>query len=213
MAWTGAARLASRRNQSTLSGRASKSLGSRRRSGLRHSRAACHGVPDVNGRPSRNHLPQRNDTNRKRWLANDLSLEALAARFQAIRYGCSGKHKSNPYLYDVEPYRGGDSDRSLCDTHANFRKSDFPRIPTLLVRAKAAGLVGNLIWSVDDTGWIYELQTTNETQNDWHGYPVLPGDTFARQVFVRFATWAGTHGSVADQNAAESCALLYGLQL
>lgn len=124
--------------------------------------------------PRRSELPDRNDSYRERWLTDDVSPQALAHRFHGIRYGCYGKHKANPYIYGVEPYRGPDSDRTLCDDHAGFNKADLSRIPALFARAHAAGLAGNLIWSVDDNGWIYELQITNTGLNEWHGYPMLP---------------------------------------
>ncbi|MBZ9939467.1 hypothetical protein LB518_24495 [Mesorhizobium sp. BR1-1-16] len=87
------------------------------------------------------------------------------------------------------------------------------RIPALLKRAQEAGLMGNLIWSVDDNGWIYELQVTNTGLNDWHGYPMLPSDPFARPVWLRFREWAAQHGNQVDRDAAHSCALRYGLKL
>ncbi len=162
--------------------------------------------------PRRSDLPPRNDEHRKRWLTEDMTPATLADRFHAIRYGCSGKHKSNPYIYGAAPYHGKDSDRSLCDDHATFGQADMARIPSLFVRAQAAGLTGNLIWSVDDTGWIYELQLTNAGLNEWHGYPVLTTDPFARKVWRRFAQWAPALGSKADQDAADACALRYGLK-
>lgn len=142
----------------------------------------------------------------------ELSPEILDAHFNGIRYGCSGKHKANPYLYGVDPYRGPDSDRSLCDTHAGFTKADEKRIGALFDRAKMAGLIGNLMWTVDDTGWIYELQVTNQVQNEWHGYPLLPNDVFAPQIWMRFSIWANQHGSAADREAARNSALLYGIK-
>lgn len=159
---------------------------------------------------SRAGLPERNDNHRNRELATELSQSEVTARFAGIRYLCYGKHKSNPYLYGVEPYRGTDTDRVLCDTHANFHKSDFSRIPALFARARAAGLVGNLMWTVDDTGWIYELQNSNSVLNEWHGYPLLPSDTFAPKIWNRYREWAHQFGSRDDRTAVERCALLYG---
>lgn len=162
--------------------------------------------------PSRKPLPRRDDSRRKRWLAPAPTPEEVAARFRNIRYICYGKHKANPHLYGSEPYRGPDSDRTLCDDHAGFLRNDLARIPALLERAAAARLIGNLIWTVDDTGWIYQLELTNSVQNEWHGYPLLPSDAFAYQVWKRFAEWADEAGSPNDQKAAKSSALLYGLR-
>ena len=162
--------------------------------------------------PSRRPLPRRDDSRRKRWLATDLSPKEVADRFRDIRYICYGKHKANPHLYGADPYRGQDSDRTLCDDHAGFGKDDLARIPALLARAAVARLIGNLIWTVDDTGWIYQLEVTNRIRNEWHGYPLLPSDAFARQVWERFSRWADESGSPNDQEAAKSSALLYGLR-
>lgn len=132
--------------------------------------------------------------------------------FKDIKYECSGKHKRNPYLYGVDPYRGNDTDRSLCDEHAGFLKCDIKRIPDLFRRSRLARLAGNLIWTIDDTGWMFELMSTNVGLNEWHGYPLLPNDPFARQVWVRFDDWARKDGQQADRNAAERCAILYGFR-
>lgn len=165
-------------------------------------------------RPPRRHtLPQRDDTHRKRWLYEIEQVKELAGRFARIRYGCAGKHKATPSLFGVAPYHGTDSDRSLCDRHAGFGKDDLPRIQPLLKRAEAASLAGNLTWSVDDTGWIYELQITNVGQNEWHGYPMLTTDPFAHTVWLRFKAWADQRGQTSDRNAATACALLYDLKL
>ncbi len=162
--------------------------------------------------PSRKPPPRRDDSRRKRWLAPEPSHDETANRFRDFKYGCYGKHKANPYLYGVDPYHGQDSDRTLCDDHAGFGKHDLARIPTLVKRSAAARLIGNLIWTVDDTGWIYELEVTNHIQNEWHGYPLRTTDPFARQVWQRFSRWAGESGSLNDQKAAQSSALLYGLR-
>jgi hypothetical protein len=162
--------------------------------------------------PRRNALPQRDDAQRKRFLYDISQVPELATRFNGIRYGCTGKHKSNPYIFGVAPYHGKDSERSLCDHHAGFGKPDLPRIPALLVRSEAASLAGNLTWTIDDTGWIFEMQITNAGQNEWHGYPMLPTDPFARSVWLRFSGWADRHGQAADRGAAMACALRYELK-
>jgi hypothetical protein len=157
-------------------------------------------------------LPQRDDSQRKRYLYDTSQFQELANRFKGIRYACSGKHKSNPYIFGVAPYHGEDSERSLCDRHAGFGKPDLTRIPALLLRAEAAALAGNLTWTVDDTGWIYELQITNAGQNEWHGYPMLTTDPFAHTVWSRFNAWADLSGQASDRHAATACALRYDLK-
>jgi hypothetical protein len=161
---------------------------------------------------ARDKQPERHDTYRTRWLDPNPAAADFSTRFAGIQYRCYGKHKRNPYLYCVSPYHGTDVDRSLCDEHAGFVKSDMIRIPLLLRRAELAGLAGNLIWTVDDTGWIYELMSTNVGLNEWHGYPLLLRDPFARQVWERFFEWANQYGDRRDRDAAECCAQFYGFR-
>lgn len=163
-------------------------------------------------RPSRRDLRKPSTRYRERKLEENLTPDLLGRLFDDIRYGCYGKHKSNPYVYGVEPYRGQDSDCSLCDDDAGFVKDDMRRIPALFERSKKAGLVGTLLWTVDDNGWIYELQVSNVTLNEWHGYPLLTNDTFARKVWDRFSDWAGQKGSQSDREAAQLSAKFYGFK-
>ena len=110
-----------------------------------------------------------------------------------MTYGAYSKHKFNPTAYKLTPYAGPDVERTYCDAHANFGKDDLPRIPDLIRRGVMLGLcsdqgVGDLpslLWTIDDTGWIFELRITNSDQALYHGYPILPGDAFARHVLVR----------------------------
>lgn len=72
------------------------------------------------------------------------------------------------------------------------------RIPDLLRRGILAGLVGQndiqgdpaLIWTVDDTGWIFEGRLTIPGRALYHGYPVLPNEAIARKVIARHTDWA-----------------------
>jgi hypothetical protein len=157
--------------------------------------------------------PTRKGATRRRWLAENTTPAAADAHFEGFNYGCYGKHKANPYLFNCTPYRGQDSDRSLCDKHAGFGFADMARLKSLVLRAKAAALFGNLTWAVDDNGWIYEMQITNAAQNQWHGYPMLTNDPFAAQVWRRFDAWAQAHGSYADRRAAQSCSMMYGVKV
>lgn len=110
-----------------------------------------------------------------------------------VRYGPYSKHKYHPTTYGLTPYAGLDVERTYCDAHSGFGLNDFGRIPVLLVRGVMLGLwseqvkggVPTLLWTIDDTGWIFELRITNAVQSQYHGYPVLQGDAFARQVLVR----------------------------
>jgi hypothetical protein len=47
------------------------------------------------------------------------------------------------------------------------------------------GDVPKLLWTIDASGWIFELRITNSGQAEYHGYPLLPGDAFARHVLAK----------------------------
>lgn len=150
-------------------------------------------------KPAPRVVVQRSRNNVNRELITDLpslaSREELAAR---ARYGPYSKHKFNPTAYNLRPYAGQDEERTYCDAHAHFGKEDFHRIPALLVRGVMLGLwskqhkrdVPSLLWTLDETGWMFELRITNTGQAQYHGYPILPNDAFARHVLVRARTVA-----------------------
>ncbi len=157
-------------------------------------------------------IPPRSNDNRKPKLYEVMDTEALAALFDGMTYEGSSKHKQLPHLFGLEPFRGDRGDRTLCDRHAAFRPSDFARVPRMLARARAASLVGNFIWTVDDNGWIYELAITNAGLNQYHGYPLRPSEAIAEKVFIRFHAWAELHGEVEDVAAARACRNFYGFR-
>lgn len=137
---------------------------------------------------------QRSRNNVSRQLITALPTMALRKELSArVTYGPYSKHKFNPTAYKLTPYAGQDEERTYCDAHADFGKKDFIRIPTLLVRGVMLGLWSDqndgdaprLLWTLDENGWIFELRITNAGQAQYHGYPVLPGDAFARHVLVR----------------------------
>jgi hypothetical protein len=120
-------------------------------------------------------------------------MESRVDLSERVTYGCYSKHKFNPTAYKLSPYAGQDEERTYCDGHARFGKGDLERIPALLVRgvmlglwsAQANGDAPSLLWTIDESGWIFELRITNPGQAQYHGYPVLPSDAFARHVLVR----------------------------
>lgn len=134
----------------------------------------------------------RNNANRRliATLPDILLREELSAR---VTYGAYSKHKYNPTAYRLSPYAGQDEERTYCDAHAKFSRENFHRISALLVRGVMLGLwsdqhnkdAPSLLWTLDESGWIFELRITNPEQLQYHGYPVLPGDAFARHVLIR----------------------------
>lgn len=71
------------------------------------------------------------------------------------------------------------------------------RAPILLQRGILAGLIGakvsqgdpTLLWTVDDSGWIYECRLTIPGAATYHGYPVLPNEAISRAVIVRYLSY------------------------
>lgn len=127
-------------------------------------------------------------------------------------YGPYAKHKFHPTAYKLRPYAGQDEERTYCDAHAGFGRDDFGRIRTLLTRGVMLGLwsdqndgdVPSLLWTLDTTGWIFELRITNSGQAQYHGYPVLPADAFARHVLARAREVAFTEGELPADQVAEA---------
>jgi len=146
--------------------------------------------------PPRRLLP-RTSENEKRGLSpeppSDAERNALAAR---ATYGGYGKHKRNPHAWGLDPFHGIAPDRTFCED-TGFELADRQRIPTLLERGILAGLFGDLssqgdptmLWTIDDSGWIYELRLTTAGQALYHGYPLLPSNALGRKIIARFEAW------------------------
>jgi hypothetical protein len=145
-------------------------------------------------KPAPRVVVRRSRDNANRRLVTALPSIASRTELSArVTYGGYSKHKLNPTAYRLSPYAGQDEERTYCDAHAKFGKEDLRRIPALLVRGVMLGLwsdqsngdVPNLLWTLDESGWIFELRITNSGQAQYHGYPVLPNDAFARHILVR----------------------------
>lgn len=145
-------------------------------------------------KPAPRILIQRSRNNANRRLIATMPTTASRMELSAcVKYGAYSKHKFNPMAYKLTPYSGPDVERTYCDAHAGFGTGDFIRIPTLLNRGVMLGLwsdqsngdVPNLLWTINDNGWIFKLRITNVGQAQYHGYPILPGDAFARHVLIR----------------------------
>lgn len=145
-------------------------------------------------RPAPRVVVQRSRNNANRRLVATLPTIASRVELSArVTYGAYSKHKYNPTAYKLRPYAGQDEERTYCDAHAKFGKENLNQIPALLVRGVMLGLwsdqnngdAPSLLWTIDENGWIFELRITNPGQLQYHGYPVLPGDAFARHVLAR----------------------------
>lgn len=168
-------------------------------------------------KPAPRIVVQRSRNNANRRLIATLPTIASRAELSArVAYGAYSKHKFNPTAYKLRPYAGQDEERTYCDAHAGFGKENFIRIPTLLVRGVMLGLwsdqndgdAPSLLWTLDESGWIFELRITNSGQAQYHGYPVLPGDAFARHVLVRARAVAFAEGEFpVDQDHGAQAAI------
>jgi len=156
--------------------------------------ADVHKFPMTRKKPAPRVVVQRSRNNANRRLIDVVpSTESRRELSVRVNYDGYSKHKINPRAYKLRPYAGQDEERTYCDAHANFGKENLDRIPALLVRgvmlglwsAQTSGDVPSLLWTVAENGWIFELRITNADQAQYHGYPVLPGDAFARHVLNR----------------------------
>ncbi len=136
----------------------------------------------------------RSRNNAKRQLSVVMPSQASMQKLcSCIKYGASAKHKYNPTAYGLAPYAGQDVERTYCDEHAKFGKDDIPRIKNLLKRGVMLGLWSEqerddfpgLLWTIDDSGWVFELRITNSGQAEYHGYPLLQADAFVNNVLAR----------------------------
>lgn len=167
-------------------------------------------VPHMRKKPDRRIIDERIADNQNRRLVREVPARALREQLVSrIRYEGSGAHKSDPYSWGLEQYHGRRRDRTYCDLHARFSLADQVRIPLLLRRGVIAGLIGDhsskgdptLLWTIVDTGWIYEFRITSPGQALYHGYPVLPSDPFARRAIARLARWASDDTEVRLEEA------------
>ncbi len=160
-------------------------------------------------KPERRLVTQRTNNNVKRQLALASTTEEREALLGSVRYVAYAKHKRNPAMYGLDTYNGPDEERTYCDAHASFHKKDIHRIPHLLARAVTLGLwseqcvqgVPRLLWTIDKTGWIFELRITNTGLAEYHGYPVLPNDAFAKVILEKVSQMLATDANLSTQDA------------
>ena len=156
-------------------------------------------------KPAPRIVVQRSQNNAKRRLTAAVpSAKSRVELLERVTYGPYAKHKLNPTAYKLSPYAGQDEERTYCDAHAGFSKDSFERIPKLIERGVRLGLwsdqndgdTPSLLWTLDESGWIFELRISNSGQAQYHGYPVLRGDAFARYVLVRARAVAYSEGEI-----------------
>lgn len=157
-------------------------------------------------------IPPRHSNNDKRRLIPAPDPAFIAALLKSVKYRGSSKHKLEPRLFGLEPFRGKRGDATLCDKHANFQPEDLGSVDAMIQRGLRAGLVGRnaMIWAIADNGWIYEARLTNVDQTEYHGYPVRDSEPIAEAVYRRFASWVQDSGDQVARLAAENCKSRYG---
>lgn len=147
-------------------------------------------------RPTKRVVTARSSDNVKRRLKDPIpDQDTRSALIARATFAGSAKHKLHPRAFGLEP-APSDEDDTYCDGHAGFAPADMTRLPVLLRRGISVGLIGDndkkgdptLLWTIDDDGWIFEGRITTPTQAVYHGYPLLPGDAFARKVIERVAS-------------------------
>lgn len=173
--------------------------------------------------PPRPDTGERSSFNPKRKLAESESIDRarIAALRRQFSYEGSSKHKRWPQNYGLDPYRGERRDAMLCDAHARFDNRSMSSIRSvLLARCLGAALVGDRwegpgpkeLWTVSDSGWIFEAQKTNPDTAEYHGYPMALNDPLAQDVYDRFASWAASVADSPAQEAAKKCRARYRLK-
>ena len=160
----------------------------------------------------RPNLPARASNNNKRRLQPCPDPSYVSQLKQTISYHGSSKHKQNPHIFGLPPFRGKRGDETLCDRDAGFQ--NMGSIPPMIQRGLDAGLVGdnNIIWAIADNGWIFEARITNRTTTEYHGYPVRQTEPIAEIVYNRFSEWASQSGNNLARQAAKRCKTLYGFK-
>ncbi len=156
--------------------------------------------------PKRRLVLERSSDNEKRRLLEPVPSAAFLAELAGeLRYEGSAKHKEHPCAFGLEPV-SREEDDTLCDGHAGFVPGDMINVLPSLRQGVSAGLIGHnllydttptILWTVWETGWVFEARITNAAQFLYHGYPLLLGDAFARQVIARYAAWVYCHPNPA----------------
>lgn len=174
-------------------------------------------------KPEPRDLPDRSSDNDKRALLAQMPSEGeRQALMSRVTYQGYGKHKRNPYIWEVAPFHGEADDRTFCED-SGLRPADMRRALPIIRRGIAGGLWGDqsdldcptILWTIDDGGWIYELRLTNRNQAIYHGYPVRFNDAMARKVIFRFEQWImapkakGLVPNISDRAALRAAQSLY----
>jgi tetratricopeptide (TPR) repeat protein len=157
---------------------------------------------------------RRSNNDKRRLLPAQEAADLLLPLLASATYVGSPKHKAQPHLFGLPAFQGRRGDASLCDEDAGFLPQHMSYIPELLKLGVLAGLVGarNMIWAIDDRGWIFECRLSNPQQREYHGYPVRRSEPIAAPIYPRFASWAETQGTDENKRTANRCKTRYGFK-
>lgn len=97
-----------------------------------------------------------------------------------IRYEGSGHHKKHPADYGFERANPIPT-KTLCDEFRPLRLAEakallFSGIDKGMVSKTGNDDIPNYIWSVSETGEVFEAKTHRSTPGVYHGYPLKDND-------------------------------------
>lgn len=130
-------------------------------------------------------MKRRRGYNPKRRLAGNEALagwdlDELASR---CSYGGNPEHKRDPADYGLTPPTNPRPGKTLCDAAGAIPLGEAEY---LLKGGFRKGMVSELrcgdwprnVWSVSESGEVYEAQLENQEQGVYHGYPMPRDDEF-----------------------------------
>jgi hypothetical protein len=134
-------------------------------------------------------MKRRNGYNPKRRIAppDFLPEEERGNLSRRVTYGGNPEHKRSPGDYNLTPPAQPRPGKTLCDGNRQILKDEAL---DLLRNGLQKGMFCPFehgswpqnIWSISDTGEIFEAQIENPTLGTYHGYPVPADDDFRRTI-------------------------------
>lgn len=110
----------------------------------------------------------------------ELDVIARKAKYKAAAY-----HKSDPENWGLS--RSRRIGKSVCDSPSISSRRDAARLLRSAIRLgmiskQRRGDWPQKIWAVDDSDIVYEAQLSNKGTGEYHGYPMIKGDSFAAYI-------------------------------
>lgn len=134
-------------------------------------------------------MKRRHGYNPKRRIAPPDFLPEAERRdlSRRVSYGGNPEHKRSPGDYNLTPPAQPRPGKTLCDGDRQILKDEAL---DLLKEGLQKGMFCSFehgswpqnIWSISNTGEIFEAQIENPMQGTYHGYPVPADDDFRRTI-------------------------------